>query len=100
VYKANYTDIIKANGLDAYFFVRFLRMMVKILLPIWFFSWAVLLPIDSVHSRVGNNTGLALLTYGNISPDKSARYAAHLILVYFFTGAIVLKIWIEPKSQT
>lgn len=63
-------------------------MMVKILLPIWLFSWAILLPVDSVHSRVGNNTGLALLTYGNISNDKSVRYAAHIILVYFFTGRI------------
>lgn len=63
-------------------------MMVKILLPIWIFSWAILLPVDSVHSRAGNNTGLALLTYGNITNDKTVRYAAHIILVYFFTGRI------------
>ncbi|KAF9458987.1 hypothetical protein BDZ94DRAFT_1269342 [Collybia nuda] len=97
VYKANYTDIIKANGLDAYFFVRFLRMMVKILIPIWFFSWAILLPVDSVRTRVGNNSGLSLLTFGNISSERSVRFSAHIILVYFFTVWIFYNIKIEMR---
>jgi calcium permeable stress-gated cation channel len=73
--------------MDAYFFVRFLRMMVKIFLPIWFLSWAVLLPVNSVNSHVQGLTGLDRFTFGNIEKTEQDRYAAHIILVYIFTGA-------------
>ncbi|KAG5638302.1 hypothetical protein H0H81_000827 [Sphagnurus paluster] len=98
VYNADYREIIKANGMDAYFFVRFLRLMARIFLPIWFVSWAVLLPTTSVSTRVGNNAGLDILVFGNISPDKQDRYAAHIILVYIFTGWIFYNIKIEMRS--
>lgn len=71
--------------MDAYFFVRFLRMMVKILLPIWFISWAVLIPVTTVNTSVPCKDNLDKLTYGNIGPNQQARYAAHLILAWFFT---------------
>lgn len=90
VWNADYRSIVNANGMDAYCFVRFLRMMVKVFLPIWLLSWAVLLPVTSVNTRVGNNQGLDLFVFGNISPDKQARYAAHIILVYIFTGTFLL----------
>lgn len=35
IYNADHNDIRMHNGMDAYFFVRFLRMMVRIFLPIW-----------------------------------------------------------------
>ncbi|THU93637.1 DUF221-domain-containing protein [Dendrothele bispora CBS 962.96] len=69
-------EIKHANGLDAYFFVRFLRMMVKIFLPIWLVSWAVLLPITSVGTSVDGHTGLDRFIFGNVSNDQSERYAA------------------------
>ncbi|KAF5389675.1 hypothetical protein D9757_006040 [Collybiopsis confluens] len=86
VYKSNHQDIKAANGLDAYFYVRYLRMMVTILLPIWFISWAVLLPVTSVNTQVNGNTKLNRFIFGNVAPDKSDRYAAHIILVWLFTG--------------
>ncbi|PPQ67349.1 hypothetical protein CVT24_011532, partial [Panaeolus cyanescens] len=85
VFNADYRSIIASNGLDAYFFVRFLRFMTLTLLPIWLVSWAVLLPITAVKSTVAGNSGLDRFTFGNVAPDKQKRYAAHLILVYFFT---------------
>lgn len=57
------------------------------MLPIWIVSWAVLLPLNSIKSRVGNNSGLELFTFGNVQPDQRIRYVGHLILVWFFTGA-------------
>lgn len=86
VYKSNHNDIKAANGLDAYFFVRYLRMMVIIFLPIWILSWAVLLPITSVGTSVGGNTGLNKFIFGNVSPTQSIRYVAHIIMVWLFTG--------------
>jgi len=85
VFRADYRAIISANGLDAYFFVRFLRVMTFTFLPIWFISWAVLLPVDSVKTSYPGNSGLDLFTFGNIATTNQVRHVAHLILVYIFT---------------
>ncbi|KAF9259050.1 DUF221-domain-containing protein [Marasmius fiardii PR-910] len=85
LFKADHEAIKRANGLDAYFFVRFLRMMVKIFFPIWVITWVVLLPVTSVGSRKGSNQGLDLYVFGNVQNDKKTRYAAHIILVWFST---------------
>ena len=85
VWRADYRAIISANGLDAYFFVRFLRVMCYTLVPIWIVSWIVLLPLTSVNTRSPGFAGLDRFTFGNVEASKQARYAGHLILVYFFT---------------
>lgn len=56
-----------------------------ILLPIWFLSWAVLMPLTSVKTSVPPLSGLDMFTFGNIAPDKEARYAGQLILAWIFT---------------
>jgi calcium permeable stress-gated cation channel len=53
VWKADHHDVLRQNGMDAYVFLRFLRMMIKIFLPIWLISWAVLLPTTSVNATGG-----------------------------------------------
>ncbi|KAG5646753.1 hypothetical protein DXG03_002435 [Asterophora parasitica] len=73
-------------------------MMARIFLPIWIVSWAVLLPVTSVNTRVGRNSGLDIFVFGNISPDKQSRYAAQLILVYFFTFWIFYNIKLEMRD--
>ena len=85
VFKADFRRVKDVNGLDAYFYVRFLRMMARILLPIWIISWLVLLPIDAVNTTIPGRQGLDKLSFGNISPDKQRRYAAHVILAYLST---------------
>jgi hypothetical protein len=85
LFNADYRRIIAVNGLDAYFFVRFLRVMAITLLPIWFVSWVVLLPVTSVKTSVAGLSGLDRFTFGNIESGKQTRYAAHVVLAYFFT---------------
>ncbi|KAI0656899.1 hypothetical protein C8Q70DRAFT_301969 [Cubamyces menziesii] len=85
VFKADYHDIRTKVGMDAYFFVRFLRMMARILLPIWLVSWVILLPITAVRSDNTGRTGLDRFTFGNVPANQQPRYAAHLILTWFFT---------------
>ncbi|KAI5829710.1 DUF221-domain-containing protein [Schizophyllum commune Tattone D] len=82
VYKADAEDIIPASGLDAYLFVRFLRMLTRIFAPIWIISWLVLLPLDAVG---GSGDGLERFTFGNVSRQNTSRYWAHLILAWVFT---------------
>ncbi|KAF7360376.1 Protein kinase domain-containing protein [Mycena venus] len=97
VYKADYKGVLHANGADAYFFVRFLRMMARIFFPIWIISWAVLLPITSVNTHVGTNTKLDLFTFGNVQGDKQVRYWAHLVLAWAFTIWVFWNIRKEMK---
>ncbi|KAN0126356.1 Late exocytosis, associated with Golgi transport domain containing protein [Lactarius tabidus] len=88
IFFADYRNIKNINGLDSYFFVRFLRMMVRIMLPIWLISWAVLLPLNSVNTDDGDfSNGLSWFTIGNIDAttyDRD-RYIALLALTWIFT---------------
>ncbi|EKM59100.1 uncharacterized protein PHACADRAFT_169556 [Phanerochaete carnosa HHB-10118-sp] len=85
VFRADYELVKEHNGMDAYFFVRFLRMTVKILLPIWILSWIVLMPVTSVNTGVAGHSGLDIFVFGNISNTDQARYAAHIIMAWLFT---------------
>ncbi|KAH8113941.1 DUF221-domain-containing protein [Phellopilus nigrolimitatus] len=93
---SDYRAIKHQNGMDAYFFVRFLRMMIRIFFPIWFISWAVLLPVTSIESG-SNKTGLDRFTFGNIGPSKQGRYWAHVSCVWVFTIWIWYVIWTEMR---
>lgn len=75
--------------MDAYCFVRFLRMMVKIFLPIWIISWVVLFPTTTVGTTVPGKDNLDKLTFGNVARDQPKRYAAHLILAWLFTCKLI-----------
>jgi len=96
IYKADHQDIRQHNGMDAYFFVRYLRMMFLIFLPVWFISWAVLLPVDS--AGLDNKTGLDQFTFGNIPQDAQVRYAAHLVLAWFLTVWVMYNIKKEMRN--
>ncbi|THH27230.1 hypothetical protein EUX98_g6964 [Antrodiella citrinella] len=89
------SDVLHKNGLDAYMFLRFLRMLVMLFAGISFLTWLVILPIDAVGVRNPQfSDGLARLSWGNIPDDANKRYAAHIIVVYittFFTVWLVRK---------
>jgi len=63
-------------------------MMVRLMLPIWLISWAVLLPLSSVNTEVANHSGLDMFSFGNIGTTDQDRYAAHLILTWIFTSKL------------
>ncbi|KAJ6473515.1 hypothetical protein C8R47DRAFT_1053586 [Mycena vitilis] len=97
VYNADFKGVLHANGADAYFFVRFLRMMARIFLPIWVVSWVILLPVTSIGTHVVPNTKLDLFIIGNVEPDKQVRYWAHLVLAWVFTGWVFYNIRSEMQ---
>ncbi|KAL8675299.1 MAG: hypothetical protein Q9168_000328 [Polycauliona sp. 1 TL-2023] len=95
VFKTSNSDFISKCGLDAYFFLRYLRTLLKIFVPLAFLILPILIPVNSVHGRgsqfaVGkyahndtvyqNVTGLDLLAWGNVRPEKNNRYWVHLVL--------------------
>ena len=62
--------------------------MVRVMLPIWLVSWAVLLPITSVDTGVPGDSGLDMFVFGNIGTNDQDRFAAHLILTWIFTSKL------------
>jgi hypothetical protein len=99
VIKADYKDIQHVNGVDSYFFVRFIRLMCKIFLPIWLISWAVLMPVTSIKTSVPGHSGLDIFIFGNVANTKTDRYAAHVILACLFTGKPTLASSLPYLSQ-
>lgn len=79
--------IIEMNGLDAYLFVRFLKVFgVWMLIPYFLLTCIILIPVDAASPNAGK-TGLNKLTFGNVAPAQSNRHIAHLLV------ALVLIAW-------
>ncbi|TVY40428.1 Uncharacterized protein LOCC1_G004241 [Lachnellula occidentalis] len=98
-------EVINKCGLDAYFFLRYLQTLLIIFIPLAFVIIPILVPINSIGGKgghyalsFGNNTdndsnhanvtGLDQLAFGNVRPNHTHRYWAHLIL------AIVVIVWV------
>ncbi|KAI1014637.1 hypothetical protein LB503_003985 [Fusarium chuoi] len=95
-------EVIEKCGLDAYFFLRYLKTLLIIFLPIGAIVMPILIPLNYVgglgqkvdvrddddEKNEGTPTGLDTLSWGNVSPKNSSRYTAHLIM------AILVVIWV------
>lgn len=76
--------ILNNCSLDAFFFLRFLRVLSVICLVGGIIAWPILLPI---HGTGGNNLfQLEELTIGNIKVPL--RYFAHVAVAWVFFGAL------------
>ena len=95
VFRTSNSDFIQKCGLDAYFFLRYLRMLLKIFIPLAVIILPILLTVNAVGGKgaafaVGpyeyedsqwrNVTGLDELAWGNVRPTQNNRYWAHLVL--------------------
>ena len=74
--------ILRLCGLDAFFFLRFLRTVLKLFVPLAIILPAVLLPLDLVHGKASGNgvQGLDRLTWASVGLAHSSYYWAHLLL--------------------
>ncbi|KAI8689962.1 hypothetical protein LRP88_13735 [Fusarium phalaenopsidis] len=95
-------EVIEKCGLDAYFFLRYLKTLLIIFIPICGIVMPILIPLNYVGGR-GKNidikdddasrnetipTGLDTLAWGNVSSKNTSRYGAHLLM------AILVVIWV------
>ncbi|KIP07764.1 hypothetical protein PHLGIDRAFT_70481 [Phlebiopsis gigantea 11061_1 CR5-6] len=79
-------DVLEKNGMDAYMFLRFLRLLIILFGSITVLTWAVLLPVDTAGLGDGNlSDHLSRLSWGNIPATATSRYAAHIVVVYLST---------------
>ncbi|WAR60144.1 hypothetical protein PtB15_9B81 [Puccinia triticina] len=77
-------SMIPTAGLDAYMYIRFLRMMIFIFAPTSCLVAVVLLPLNSVGTSV-STTGLNSFAFGNIPANQQIRYVGHLLCAYAIT---------------
>jgi calcium permeable stress-gated cation channel len=93
------SDFVQRCGLDAYFFLRYLRTLLKIFVPAALVILPILIPLNLVdgrgaqfalgkHENSSNVTGLDQLAWGNVAPNHTNRYWAHWLL------ALALIVWV------
>ncbi|KAK4065985.1 uncharacterized protein Triagg1_8294 [Trichoderma aggressivum f. europaeum] len=83
------TYILNNGSLDAYFFLRYLKVLRNISLVGCCIVWPILLP---VHGTGGNSLQqLDLLTIGNVT-SGSSRLWAHAIVAWLFFGFVLFTI--------
>lgn len=88
--------IINKCGLDAYFFMRYLKTLLVIFVPLACIVLPILIPINYVGgigsdlwtNSTNNDTsasvvGLSVLAWGNVKSEHSDRRWAHLFLALF-----------------
>ncbi|KAK9236754.1 hypothetical protein V1525DRAFT_362281 [Lipomyces kononenkoae] len=78
------SEFIKKCGLDAYFFMRYLVMLIFIFFTASAIVLPVLLPINGANTSSGTATGLDKLAWVNIGATDTSRYWAHLILAVVY----------------
>ncbi|KAG7129662.1 hypothetical protein HYQ44_001657 [Verticillium longisporum] len=111
-------DIIRRCGLDAYFFLRFLKTLLIIFVPMMCVLIPILVPINYIggegqdviggrprgqNSTSGNNRqagpprGLDTLTMSNVSRENSSRYWAHLIMAILVISWVCVVFYFELR---
>ncbi|KAH6869383.1 hypothetical protein B0T10DRAFT_296319 [Thelonectria olida] len=107
-------QIIRECGLDAYFFLRYLKTLLVIFLPICGVVVPILTPLNFIGGKSQQVTlkssaedglqvaGLDALAWSNINPRNTGRYAVHLgmavlavawtCVVFFFELRVYVKV--------
>ncbi|PNS17283.1 hypothetical protein CAC42_6966 [Sphaceloma murrayae] len=81
IFTTSNSTIISRCGLDAYYFLRFLRMLLKIFIPMALVILPILIPINRYSGSQDNRaTGVNELGWPNVSPPSIRRLWAHLLL--------------------
>lgn len=80
--------VIGKSGLDGYFLLRYLRMMIILFGGSMLLIWPVLLPINAVGQRgtAGGVSGMDILSISNIKTPS--RYWAHVAMAIAFVSTI------------
>ncbi|RDA84710.1 hypothetical protein CP532_2764 [Ophiocordyceps camponoti-leonardi (nom. inval.)] len=81
------------QGLDAYLFLRYLRVATVIALVSLCITWPILFPINATGG--GNNEQLEILSYSNIAIRNNNRLYAHAFVAWLVYGFVMYMIMRE-----
>lgn len=95
-------DVIERCGLDAYLFLRYLKTLLRIFVPLAIVVLPVLIPINLHGGRGPRNGvgGLDRMSWTNIAPSQTIRYWAHLCLSLLVVSWVCRIFWYELDSYT
>ncbi|KAF9434390.1 hypothetical protein BGZ76_008105 [Entomortierella beljakovae] len=93
-FKVSDTELLEKVGLDAYMYLRFLRMSAVFFWGCSLLSLPVLMPLNMLGGI--NEDGLRSFNIGNI--DEKWRLWFHLALTYIFCMAAILLLWREMRE--
>ncbi|KAF9058941.1 hypothetical protein BDP27DRAFT_529917 [Rhodocollybia butyracea] len=88
IINARAEDIIDKNGLDAYMFLRFLKMLVWIFLVFTVLTFVIIVPVDFVGQN-GASSSLEKITWTNVTDATQKRFIAHIFVVYALTFFVI-----------
>ncbi|KAJ4384798.1 hypothetical protein N0V86_000401 [Didymella sp. IMI 355093] len=80
--------ILNHHSLDAYLYVRFLKMLTLMAFVGAIVTWPVLFPVNATGG--GGESGLNILSFSNVS--NQARYFAHAVIAWIFFGWVMFLI--------
>lgn len=103
-------EVIRKCGLDAYFFMRYLKTLLVIFVPLACVTLPILLPVNYVDG-IGNDlwanttsandtnavVGLSVLAWGNVKAENHGRRWAHLILAVAVITWVCFVIFTEMR---
>lgn len=107
------SDVARDCGLDAYFFLRYLRTLLLAFFPIAAIAIPVLVPLNYIDGRGhqldadsraakdhGNTqvTGLDTLAWGNVKPVNAHRYWAHLVISILTIAWVCTLVFYEMRA--
>lgn len=88
------TVALQTQSLDAFLYIRFIRITVIISFVGCCITWPILFPINATGA--GNQTQLDILSYANIDQEtQSNRYYAHALVAWVFLGFVMYTIFRE-----
>lgn len=105
-------DVIKRCGLDAYFFMRYLKALLVMFIPLACVILPILLPVNYIDGRgqnlwtnstsAGNSTvvGLSTLSWSNVKEKNYDRRWAHLTLALLVIIWVCVVIFTEMRVYT
>lgn len=89
MYKLPDTYILQHHSLDAYLFIRYLKLITVLCFVGCCITWPVLFPVNATG---GNGyTQFEILTMTNVK--NKARYFAHAVIAWIFLGLSLSPIW-------
>lgn len=77
--------VLRHHSLDAYLMLRYVKISCAICFVGCWITWPILFPVNATGG--GGMVQLNLLTFGNVSGPRMARYFAHCFVSWVFVGA-------------
>jgi len=79
--------VLNHHSLDAYLYIRFLKMLTLMAFVGAILTWPVLFPVNATGGA--GQSGLDILSFSNVSDSNPARYFAHAVMAWVFFGWVM-----------